>query len=137
MGISARWNLSRRRGLNEGERRETIAVMGVFRSCCGPCGDGAHSIKIWRRGGEGAMPPRSYDRLGVAGSGCGSSAITPLCPFSVALSRGVLPSLSNLLGLTSSRPRRIFTTPSCPFQAAQYSAVRPWILGLSGLTSSR
>jgi len=80
------------------------------------------------------MTPRPYDRLGAADSGGRSSAITPWCPFSVARSSGVLPSLSNLLRLTSSRPSSIFTTPSSPFHAARQSGVRPLMFGLSGLT---
>ena len=70
-------------------------------------------------GGEWAMAPLAYNGLRAADSGGWSSAITPWCPFSVARSSGVLPSLSGLLGLTSPRLSSTFTTPSSPFQAAR------------------
>ena len=64
-------------------------------------------------GGEGAMAPGPYERLGAAYSGGWSSAIAPWCPPSIARSSGVLPFSSNLLELTSRRSNTS-TTPSRP-----------------------
>lgn len=68
-----------------------VAVMGVLSSCCGPSEDG---IKVYLplNGVRRALTRRLNERLGATGSRGWSGTITPLCPFAVARSRGVLPS---------------------------------------------
>lgn len=96
------------------ERKDAIAAVDL----CGVVAVRAGvACKIFPNGG--AVTPRAYVGLRAADCGGWSSAITPLCSSSVARSSGVLPSLSNLLGLMSASPRSIFTAPSCPFHEAR------------------
>ena len=80
---------------------------------------------------------RHYIVFGVATLRDCSRDTTALRLFRAAYESGVLPTLSGLSGLTSSRSSSIATTLSRPHSAANESGVRPSLSGLSGLTSAR
>ena len=87
-----------------------------------PKPDGLAGWDHWREGGhfhDLVVPKPQTELRAIAWYSC-SSAITSGWPCLVAHMSGVWPSLSSLLGLTSSRPSSIFATPSCPSKRAAF-----------------